>query len=80
MMSRTPPSPITCINIITYIIICIKNFQEIVDYPPFEHLVEIVDHPPFVKVLIFIFFFAMSISREKIVLSMEKIIVALRHM
>ncbi len=33
-----------------------KNFQEVVDYPPFEHVVEIVDHPPLIEILIYIFF------------------------
>ncbi len=32
-----------------------KTFQEVVDYPPFGHVVEIVDHPTFVKVLMYIF-------------------------
>jgi hypothetical protein len=32
-----------------------KSFQEVVDYPPFEHLVENVDHPPLIEVLSYLF-------------------------
>jgi hypothetical protein len=55
-----------------------KSFQEVVDYPPFEH-VEIVDHPPLVKVFYLHISLAMSILREKIVSSMEEVIVAFKH-
>jgi hypothetical protein len=50
-----------------------------VDYPPFECVVEIVDHPPLVKVFDLHISLAMSILKEKIILSMEEVIVAFRH-
>jgi hypothetical protein len=50
------------------------------DYPPFEHVVEIVDHPPLVKVFYLHISLAMSISREEIVMSIEEVLVALKHM
>jgi hypothetical protein len=50
------------------------------DYPPFECVVEIMDHPPLVEVSDLHISLVMSISKEEIVLSMEKVIVALRHM
>jgi hypothetical protein len=57
-----------------------NSFQEVVDYPPFECVVEIVDHPPLVKVVDLHIYMVMSISREKIILYMEEVLVALRHM
>ncbi len=42
-----------------------KNFQKVVDYPPFERVVEIVDHPPFVEIFDLHIHFTMSISRKK---------------
>jgi hypothetical protein len=56
-----------------------KSFQEVMDYPPFEH-VEIMDHPPLVKVFDLHIFLAMSILRKQTILSMEEVVVALRHM
>jgi hypothetical protein len=57
-----------------------KSFQEVVDYPPFECVVKIVDHPPFVEVFDLHISLAMSILREEIVSSMEKLIISFRHM
>jgi len=57
-----------------------KSFQKVMDYPPFECVVEIMDHPPLVEVSDLHISLVMSISKEEIVLSMEKVIVALRHM
>ncbi len=56
-----------------------KSFKEVVDYPPFEH-VQIVDHPPLAKVFDLHISLAMSILKEKIVSSMEEIIITFRHM
>ncbi len=56
-----------------------KRFQEVVDYPSFEH-VQIVDHPSFAKIFDLHISLAMSILKEKNVSSMEKVIVAFRHM
>jgi hypothetical protein len=39
-----------------------KSFQEVVDYPPIEH-VEIVDHPPLIEILILHISLAISISK-----------------
>jgi hypothetical protein len=39
-----------------------------------------MDHPPLVEVFDLHISLVMSISKEEIVLSMEKVIVALRHM
>jgi len=57
-----------------------KNFEEVVDYPPFECVVEVVNHPHFVEVFYIHIYLAMSISREEIVSSMEEVLVAFKHM
>ncbi len=57
-----------------------KSFQKVMDYPPFEHVDWDCGPPISCQSFDLHISLAMSVSIKKIVSSMEKVIVALRHM